>query len=76
MNTKQLALLVAVGVALGYVGSQPAEGVMLHIGRILTIYYFAHFLLILPLVGWFERPKPLPESLGTPVLKKAAEAAE
>ncbi len=69
-------VFVAVGVALGYVGSQPAEGVMLHIGRILTVYYFAHFLLILPLVGWFERPKPLPESLGTPVLKPAGGAAE
>jgi ubiquinol-cytochrome c reductase cytochrome b/c1 subunit len=69
-------VFVVVCVGLGYIGSQPAEGIMLHVGRILTVYYFAHFLLVLPLVGWFERPKPLPESLGTPVLKKAAEAAE
>jgi len=69
-------VFVVVCVGLGYVGSQPAEGIMLHISRILTVYYFAHFFLVLPLVGWFERPKPLPESLGTPVFKPAGGSAE
>jgi ubiquinol-cytochrome c reductase cytochrome b/c1 subunit len=27
---------------------------------LLTVYYFAHFLVILPLLGLFEKPKPLP----------------
>ncbi len=33
-----------------------------------TFYYFAHFLVVLPLLGWFERPLPLPTSISEPVL--------
>ena len=36
--------------------------------RIATIYYFAHFLIILPLLGLFERPLPLPNSIVETVL--------
>ncbi|MBC6440891.1 MAG: cytochrome b N-terminal domain-containing protein [Rhodospirillales bacterium] len=53
---------------LGYVGSQPAEGIWIVIGRIATVYYFAHFIVLLPLIGWFERPRPLPDSIAKPVL--------
>ena len=35
--------------ALGYVGAMPAEGLYLLVARVGTAYYFAHFLLILPL---------------------------
>ena len=56
-------------VVLGYVGSQPPEGVMIDIGRLATAYYFVHFLLLLPLIGWFERARPLPDSIATPVLE-------
>ncbi len=56
-------------VVLGYCGSQPAEGIWLTVGRIATAYYFLHFLILLPLIGWFERPRPLPTSIGEPVLK-------
>ena len=38
------------------------------LARILTVYYFAHFLIILPLLGWFEKPKPLPNSIAEAVL--------
>ena len=33
-----------------------------------TLYYFLHFLVILPILGKLERPLPLPESISQPVL--------
>ncbi len=42
--------------------------------RILTVYYFAHFLIILPLLGLFEKTKPLPNSISESVLKAGAPA--
>jgi ubiquinol-cytochrome c reductase cytochrome b/c1 subunit len=57
-------------VALGYIGSKPAEGSYLIWGRILTAYYFIHFLVILPLLGLLENPKPLPASIADSVLAK------
>jgi len=62
-------ILVAVCIGLGYLGSQEATGGYLIASRILTAYYFAHFLIILPLLSWVEKPKPLPESISEPVLK-------
>jgi len=56
-------------VLLGYIGAKPPEGWYLHIGRLATAWYFAHFIIILPLLGWFERPLPLPTSISEPVLK-------
>ena len=53
--------LVCVG--LGWLGAKPAEGVYVIAARILTFYYFAHFLIILPLLGRFEVAKPLPNSI-------------
>ena len=35
-----------------------------------TVYYFAHFLVILPLLGLLESPKPLPASISDDVLAK------
>ena len=55
-------------VILGWVGSKPAEGHYILIGRIATIYYFAHFLILLPLLGKYEKHRPLPESISKPVL--------
>jgi ubiquinol-cytochrome c reductase cytochrome b/c1 subunit len=63
-------------IVLGWVGAQHPEGTPLLIGRLATIYYFAHFIIILPFVGWFERPRPLPESISKPVLKSGAAATE
>jgi ubiquinol-cytochrome c reductase cytochrome b subunit len=53
---------------LGYVGAKPAEGVYIAIGRIATIWYFAHFLVIIPLLAKFEKTKDLPKSISEPVL--------
>ena len=55
-------------IVLGWVGSKPAEGIYIIVSRIATLYYFLHFLIILPLLGKFERNRPLPESIGKPVL--------
>ncbi len=53
---------------LGWIGSKPAEGNYILVGRIATIYYFLHFLVIMPLLGYFEKTRPLPSSISKPVL--------
>jgi quinol-cytochrome oxidoreductase complex cytochrome b subunit len=58
-------------VLLGYIGAQVPEGIMLVLGRIATAIYFLFFIPVLPLVGWFERPKPLPSSIAEAVLAKS-----
>jgi quinol-cytochrome oxidoreductase complex cytochrome b subunit len=62
---------VAVCIGLGWLGSKPAEGGYVIAGRILTIWYFAHFLIILPLLGLFEKPKAVPASITEAVLGKS-----
>ena len=54
--------------ALGYLGSQPPEGWYLIFGRIFTLYYFAFFLVVMPVVGLIEKPRRLPGSITEPVL--------
>ena len=53
---------------LGYVGGKPAEGVYLTVGRVATIWYFVHFLIVLPLLTFVETPKPLPHSISKPII--------
>jgi ubiquinol-cytochrome c reductase cytochrome b subunit len=55
-------------VVLGMVGANPPEGHWILIGRVTTAYYFAHFLVILPLLSRFERVMPLPVSIASSVL--------
>jgi ubiquinol-cytochrome c reductase cytochrome b subunit len=62
-------IFAAVCVALGYLGAMPAEGIYVILSRIFTVYYFAHFLIILPMLGFLEKPKPLPASISEAVLK-------
>jgi len=62
----------AAAVGLGYLGAMPPEGGYVIASRILTIYYFAHFLIILPLLGLFEKPRPLPASIMESVLGKGS----
>jgi ubiquinol-cytochrome c reductase cytochrome b subunit len=52
-----------------WAGGKPAEEPYVTISRIATAYYFAYFLLILPLLGRLERPLALPESIALPVLR-------
>jgi ubiquinol-cytochrome c reductase cytochrome b/c1 subunit len=55
-------------IGLGYLGSQEPTGGYVIAARILAIYYFAFFFLILPLLGFFEKTKPLPNSISESVL--------
>lgn len=63
-------LFVIACILLGWLGGQPAEGVYVTMAQIGTAYYFAFFLIILPLLGIMETPKPLPKSISESVLKK------
>jgi len=66
---KQFFVLLLVDVlVLGWIGAKPPQGIYLVIGRIATLYYFLHFLVILPLLGKFETPRPRPQSISEPVL--------
>lgn len=67
-------LFVAACAALGWAGAQPAEGTALVISQACTLYYFAFFLLILPLLGIFETPREVPTSISEPVLPKGEAA--
>ena len=61
-------ILVADVLILGYVGAMPAEGLYLLIARVATAYYFLHFLVILPILGFKERTLPVPLSITEPIL--------
>jgi len=63
-------VFLADALLLGYVGAQPPEGIWIHIGRIATAYYFLHLIVLLPIVGLVERPRPLPQSIAQAVLAK------
>jgi len=58
---------------LGYLGAQPAEGSYVIMARIATVYYFAHFLVILPILGVVEKPKNVPQSISDSVLGDVAQ---
>lgn len=62
-------LLVIDVIALGWVGFNPPEGLVVTVGQIATLYYFVHFLILFPLIGKLERPRPLPLSIATAVLQ-------
>jgi quinol-cytochrome oxidoreductase complex cytochrome b subunit len=62
-------------IGLGYLGSQKPEGGFVIAARILTVYYFAHFLIVMPLLGLLEKPKPLPASISEAVLAKNSAGA-
>jgi len=55
-------------VALTYLGAKPAEGIYVVLSRLCTVYYFAHFIILLPALSVFETPRSLPRSIGKPVL--------
>jgi len=56
-------VFLGVCLILGWVGAKPPEGIYMVIARATTTYYFFHFLVLLPLLGRFEKPLPLPESI-------------
>jgi quinol-cytochrome oxidoreductase complex cytochrome b subunit len=61
-------IFVLVAIGLGWLGSKPAEGGYVIAARILTFYYFVHFLVILPVLGFVEKTKPVPSSISEAIL--------
>jgi ubiquinol-cytochrome c reductase cytochrome b/c1 subunit len=64
-------LLVISCFALGWSGGQLPEGLPLWVGRIAGAFYFLFFFAALPLLGWYEKPLPLPESISADYSKKS-----
>ena len=60
---------------LGYMGALPAEGIYIVIGRVATVYYFAHFLVVIPLLAKFEKTRSLPKSISEPIFGGGGVAA-
>jgi len=54
---------------LGWIGANAPEPPYLYIGQVATVYYFLHFIVVIPLVSSIEKPKPVPVSISEPVLK-------
>jgi len=57
-------------VFLGWLGSKPAEGLYVALAQVGTFYYFAFFLIIMPVLGLIETPRRLPNSITEAVLEK------
>jgi ubiquinol-cytochrome c reductase cytochrome b subunit len=69
-------ILILDVLVLGFCGGRPAEEPYVMISQVATMYYFAHFLIILPILSWVEKTKPLPASISASVLHgETAEAA-
>ncbi len=64
-------IFVADCFVLGYIGAHPPAEPLITIGQIGTAYYFLHFLVVMPLLGKFEKTRPLPESISKAVLENA-----
>ncbi|MEJ6500737.1 MAG: cytochrome b N-terminal domain-containing protein [Rhodobacterales bacterium] len=56
-------LLAVDFVVLTWCGSQPAEGMVPVISLIGASYWFGYFLVVLPLLGVFEKPLPVPATI-------------
>jgi len=71
-------VLVIDVLVLGYCGAHSPDAVgplgipLLAVARLGTLYYFFHFLILLPVLGKIERPLPLPPSIADAVLTKKA----
>ncbi|MBL93793.1 MAG: cytochrome b [Alphaproteobacteria bacterium MarineAlpha3_Bin5] len=61
---------------LGYVGGHPPEGLLVTMGQIGTAYYFIHILVLVPLIGIFETPEPLPDSIAVKAGDKPSTAEQ
>ena len=70
-----LVVLLIDVLVLAWIGRSPAEEPYVIIGQIAAAYYFAHFLIILPIVSRMEKPLPLPNSISESVLHGEAEEA-
>ena len=60
--------LIPAMAVLFYCGGAPAEEPYVMLSQLASLYYFAHFLIIVPIVSSIERPDPLPFSITESVL--------
>jgi ubiquinol-cytochrome c reductase cytochrome b subunit len=73
----KMFFLIWLGVVLvlGYCGGMPAEEPYVIISQLGTMYYFAFFLIIIPILAKVERTKALPNSISESVLHGEAQEA-
>ena len=55
--------------------SSGKQGIYLVLARVGTIYYFLHFIVVLPVVGLLEKTDPVPMSISEPVMTGGAETS-
>ena len=67
-----MLVLVIDVIVLGFCGANPPAGFWIPLSQVATLYYFFHFLVLLPILGKIERPLPLPPSIADAVLKNKA----
>ena len=60
---------------LGWLGSRPAEGAYVVMSQLGTLYYFAFFIIVMPLLGLIEKPRRLPNSITEAVLARNGDGA-
>ncbi|TPI25035.1 cytochrome b [Mesorhizobium sp. B3-2-1] len=65
-------LFAANAIFLGWLGSKPAEGIYIPLMQVSAVYYFAFFLVVMPLLGLIETPRRLPNSITEAILEKSA----
>ena len=68
-------LLPVAVIALGVVGANQVVEPFITIGQIATAYYYLHFLVLMPLIGKLETPRPLPISIAAAVLNPTPNVA-
>jgi len=61
-------LFVISFIGLTYLGGKPPEGWYVFWSRIFMVYYFAYFIILLPMLGLVETPLPMPNSITESVL--------
>jgi ubiquinol-cytochrome c reductase cytochrome b subunit len=61
-------VLVLDVLVLGYCGGSAATPGIVVLSQVCAAYYFAHFLIVVPIISRLERPKPLPNSITEAVL--------
>ncbi|MCK9541791.1 MAG: cytochrome b N-terminal domain-containing protein [Novosphingobium sp.] len=67
--------LIPAMLVLFWCGGAPAEEPYVMLSQLAALYYFAHFLLIIPIVSSIERPDPLPFSITEAVLGQDEKSA-
>lgn len=69
-----LILLVLDMLVLGWMGAKSAEQPWIIIGQLATLYYFAFFIVIVPVLSKIEKVQELPKTIHAAVLAKSTKA--